>query len=114
MGSHRDGSSVGEGAGILVLEELEQATRRGAPTLAELVGYGMTSDAHPRDHAPENGEGVARVMTAALETPACGHIRFNISTRTHINASRRSRRNRGHRTRVRTARSALPSARRSR
>jgi len=64
---HRDGFVVGEGAGILVLEELEQATRRGAPTLAELVGYGMTSDAHHVTTPPENGEGVARVMTAALE-----------------------------------------------
>jgi 3-oxoacyl-[acyl-carrier-protein] synthase II len=64
---HRDGFVVGEGAGILVLEELEQATRRGAPTLAELVGYGMTSDAHHVTTPPENGEGVARVMTAALD-----------------------------------------------
>ncbi len=64
---HRDGFVVGEGAGILVLEELEQATRRGAPTLAELVGYGMTSDAHHVTAPPENGEGIARVMTAALE-----------------------------------------------
>jgi len=64
---HRDGFVVGEGAGILVLEELEQATRRGAPTLAELVGYGMTSDAHHVTTPPENGEGIARVMTAALE-----------------------------------------------
>jgi 3-oxoacyl-[acyl-carrier-protein] synthase II len=64
---HRDGFVVGEGAGILVLEELEHATRRGAPTLAELVGYGMTSDAHHVTTPPENGEGVARVMTAALE-----------------------------------------------
>jgi 3-oxoacyl-[acyl-carrier-protein] synthase II len=63
----RDGFVVGEGAGILVLEELEQATRRGAPTLAELVGYGMTSDAHHVTTPPENGDGVARVMTAALE-----------------------------------------------
>ena len=63
----RDGFVVGEGAGILVLEELEQATRRGAPTLAELVGYGMTSDAHHVTAPPENGEGIARVMTAALE-----------------------------------------------
>jgi 3-oxoacyl-[acyl-carrier-protein] synthase II len=63
----RDGFVVGEGAGILVLEELEQATRRGAPTLAELVGYGMTSDAHHVTTPAENGEGVARVMTAALE-----------------------------------------------
>jgi 3-oxoacyl-[acyl-carrier-protein] synthase II len=63
----RDGFVVGEGAGILVLEELEQATRRGAPTLAELVGYGMSADAHHVTTPPENGEGVGRAMTAALE-----------------------------------------------
>ena len=63
----RDGFVVGEGAGILVLEDLEHATRRGAPTLAELVGYGMTADAHHVTTPPEDGEGVARVMTAALE-----------------------------------------------
>jgi 3-oxoacyl-[acyl-carrier-protein] synthase II len=69
---HRDGFVVGEGAGILVLEELEQATRRGARSLAELVGYGMTSDAHHVTTPPENGEGVARVMTAALEDAGLG------------------------------------------
>src|SRR5262249_42076703 len=66
-GQHHDGFVVGGGAGILVLEELEQATRRGGPILAELVGYGMTADAHHVTTPPEDGEGVARVMTAALE-----------------------------------------------
>jgi 3-oxoacyl-[acyl-carrier-protein] synthase II len=63
----RDGFVVGEGAGILVLEDLEHATRRGGPALAELVGYGMTADAHHVTTPPEDGEGVARVMAAALE-----------------------------------------------
>jgi len=63
----RDGFVVGEGAGILVLEDLEHAARRGAPTLAELAGYGMTADAHHVTTPPEDGEGVTRVMTAALE-----------------------------------------------
>ena len=63
----RDGFVVGEGAGILVLEDVEHASRRGASVLAELVGYAMTADAHHVTAPPEDGEGVARVMTAALE-----------------------------------------------
>ena len=63
----RDGFVVGEGAGILILEDLEHAGKRDAPILAELVGYGMTADAHHVTAPPEDGEGVARVMTAALE-----------------------------------------------
>ena len=63
----RDGFVVGEGAGILVLEDIDHASRRGASVLAELVGYGMTADAHHVTAPPEDGEGVARVMAAALE-----------------------------------------------
>lgn len=62
----RDGFVVGEGAGILVLEELEFAKRRGAPILAEVVGYGMSADAYHITSGAEDGEGVVRVMTNAL------------------------------------------------
>jgi len=62
----RDGFIVGEGAGILILEELEQAKRRGAPILAEIVGYGMSSDAHHITSPPDDGDGGYRVMRNAM------------------------------------------------
>ena len=57
---------VGEGAGILVLEELEFARRRGARILAEMVGYGMSADAFHVTAPPDNGDGAFRVMRNAL------------------------------------------------
>jgi 3-oxoacyl-[acyl-carrier-protein] synthase II len=62
----RDGFVVGEGSGILVLEELEHAQRREAPILAEIVGYGMSADAHHITSPPEDGDGGYRVMRNAL------------------------------------------------
>lgn len=62
----RDGFVVGEGSGIVVLEELEHARRRGVPILAEIVGYGMSSDAHHITSPPEDGDGGYRVMRNAL------------------------------------------------
>jgi len=62
----RDGFVVGEGAGILILEELGFALRRGAPILAEIVGYGMTGDAFHITQPSEDADGAVRVMRAAL------------------------------------------------
>jgi 3-oxoacyl-[acyl-carrier-protein] synthase II len=77
----RDGFVMGEGAGVVVIEELEHAKKRGAPIFAELVGYGATADAYHLTSPHPEGLGAAKCMEMALR-----HAKLNVTDIQYINA----------------------------
>ena len=77
----RDGFVIGEGAGVVVIEELEHAKKRNAKIYCELVGYGLSADAHHMTAPPHDGGGAAKAMKLALE-----HAQLSVDQVDYINA----------------------------
>ncbi len=77
----RDGFVIGEGAGVVVVEELERAKKRNAKIYCELVGYGLSADAHHMTAPPHDGGGAAKAMELALE-----HAQLSVDRVDYINA----------------------------
>ena len=77
----RNGFILGEGAGVLVLEREETARKRGAPIVAEVVGYGMSGDAHHISSPPPDGNGAVRVMSGTLD-----NAQVNVDQVKYVNA----------------------------